>query len=205
MKKILLCLFLLIGLTISAKNLVVHDSNFVTQFKKEDTLLFTSVENTCTLNVTIASTLDIPTSEFFVIEEALNGTAPYTYLLDGNPSPNESLFYALTLNVGTHTVIVQDANGCIGMGTFYVSGLLTSDFVLPNFEFYPNPVKTILTISNTSIIDEIVFISIKGDKLLTKQINNLYSEIDLSNFSKGIYFLKIKAEGKEKTIKFIKE
>lgn len=85
------------------------------------------------------------------------------------------------------------------------STLGTNDLAIKNFEYYPNPVKNVLTISNTSIIDEVTFISIKGETLLTKQINGLRSEIDLSNFSNGIYFLKVKAEGAEKTVKLIKE
>lgn len=81
----------------------------------------------------------------------------------------------------------------------------TDDLTIKNFSYYPNPVKNVLTISNTSNIDEVTFISIKGETLLTKKINGLRSEIDLSNFSKGVYFLKIKSEGAEKTVKLIKD
>jgi len=81
----------------------------------------------------------------------------------------------------------------------------TNDLVIKNFNYYPNPVKNVLTISNTSIIDEVTLMSVKGETLLTKRINSLHSEIDLSNFSKGIYFLKIKSERTEKTVKLIKE
>jgi len=51
---------------------------------------------------------------FFVSEGFLNGTAPYTYLLDGNPSPNGNMFYAANINPGIHLVEVTDANGCKG-------------------------------------------------------------------------------------------
>jgi hypothetical protein len=85
------------------------------------------------------------------------------------------------------------------------NALGTNDLIIKNFTYYPNPVKNVLTISNTSIIDEVSLISIKGEKVLTKKINSLRSEIDLSSFSKGVYFLKVKAEGTEKTIKIIKE
>ncbi|HKO76647.1 MAG TPA: T9SS type A sorting domain-containing protein, partial [Flavobacterium sp.] len=85
------------------------------------------------------------------------------------------------------------------------STLGTEDLAIKNFSYYPNPVKNVLTISNTSNIDEVTFISIKGETLLTKKTNGLHSEIDLSNFAKGVYFLKVKAEGTEKTVKLIKE
>nr|WP_315249656.1 T9SS type A sorting domain-containing protein [uncultured Flavobacterium sp.] len=89
--------------------------------------------------------------------------------------------------------------------TTKLSTLGTPDFDITNLSFYPNPVKNVLTISNTSIIDEVTFISIKGETLLSKKINDHRSEIDLSNFSNGVYFLKIKSEGAEKTVKLIKE
>jgi hypothetical protein len=89
--------------------------------------------------------------------------------------------------------------------TVKLGTLGTNDFVIKDFTYYPNPVKNIFTISNTSVIDEVVLISIKGETLLTQKINSLRSEIDLSNFSKGVYFLKVKSGGAEKTVKIIKE
>ena len=204
LKKLYL-LLILTNLMVSAKPLAVPYSNFETNFKNVNLIVPLKNKSTCELNVIVGGTLDIPTSVFFVTEEFLNGTAPYSYLLDGNPSPNGNIFYASTLSPGMHLVEVTDANGCKGSATFYSEGLSTSNFVLPNFKCYPNPVKNLVTISNTTIIDEVKLISIKGDTLITKQINSLISEIDLSNFSKGIYFLKIKTDGIEKTIKLIKD
>ncbi|WP_163409135.1 T9SS type A sorting domain-containing protein [Flavobacterium ajazii] len=83
--------------------------------------------------------------------------------------------------------------------------LSNDDFVLPNFKFYPNPVKNKLSLSNTDNIDEIEIFSVSGKSVLVKKINNVHSEIDLSNISTGVYFLKVKSEGKIKTIKIIKE
>jgi hypothetical protein len=114
------------------------------------------------------------------------------------------MFYAENITLGLHLLNVTDANGCKGSATFYSQGLSTSNFALHNFKSYPNPVKNLVTISNNTIIDEVKFIYIKGNSLLTKQINGLNSEIDLSSYSKGIYFLRIKSRRTEKTIKLIK-
>lgn len=89
--------------------------------------------------------------------------------------------------------------------TVQLNALATTDFVLGNFKSYPNPVKNNLIIQNTSIIDEIILLSITGKTVLNKKINTLRSEIDLSTFSSGIYFLKVKSEGAEKIVKIIKE
>lgn len=83
--------------------------------------------------------------------------------------------------------------------------LSTVDFVLPNFKFYPNPVLHNLTISNTSEIDEVEIYSPSGTTVLSKKINSDHAEIDLSNVSTGVYVLKVKSEGKTKTIKILKK
>ena len=89
--------------------------------------------------------------------------------------------------------------------TVKLNTLGNNDFILENFTYYPNPVKDFLTLSNISLIKEISLISIKGEILLVKQINSLQTEIDLSNYPKGVYSLKVKSEGKIKTIKIVKE
>lgn len=198
-------LLVLCSLSVSAKQLEISYFNFKTNFKNVNPILPKKIQKTCELNVVIGGTLDTPTSTFWVNEGFLNGTAPYTYLLDGKPSPDGYMFYAEKINSGLHLVEVTDANDCKGSATFYSLSLSISDFTLPNFKCYPNPVKNLVTISNTGEIDEINLISIAGNTLVTKKINSINSEIDLSNFSKGIYFLKIKSEGTEKTIKLIKE
>ena len=192
-------LLILFCLTVNAKQLDASN------FKNGNSVLPKKIQKSCALNVVIGGTLDTPTSVFFVVEAFLNGTAPYTYVLDGKPSPDGYIFYAAKLNPGMHLVEVTDANGCKGSATFFSSSLSTSDFALPNFNCYPNPVKTSVTISNTAVIDEINLISITGNTLLSKQINSINSEIDLSDFSKGFYFLRIKSEGTEKTVKLLKE
>lgn len=83
--------------------------------------------------------------------------------------------------------------------------LSTDDFVLPNFRYFPNPVQHSLSLSNASNIDEVELISVSGKSIFAKQINNTHSEIDLSNISSGLYFLKVKAEGKIKTVKIVKK
>ncbi|MDX6192030.1 T9SS type A sorting domain-containing protein [Flavobacterium sp. Fl-318] len=83
--------------------------------------------------------------------------------------------------------------------------LSTPDFELGYFKFSPNPVKHILTLDNKESIDEIEIFSTSGASVLFKKINTTHSEIDLSSLSTGIYILKVKANGKVKAIKFVKE
>lgn len=90
--------------------------------------------------------------------------------------------------------------------TAKVSGSLsTPDFELADFNFYPNPVKHILTIKNKSAIEDLQIFAVSGQSVLFQKIDNTHAEIDLSNLSKGMYILKVKSDGKEKAMKFIKE
>lgn len=89
--------------------------------------------------------------------------------------------------------------------TTVVNNLSNDSFNFSHLNFFPNPVKNSLTISNTSTIDEVEITSILGQKMIVKSVNDLQTEIDLSELSNGIYFVKITSEGQEKTVKIVKE
>ncbi|MFV8332111.1 T9SS type A sorting domain-containing protein [Flavobacterium sp. GSP14] len=109
---------------------------------------------------------------------------------------------------GTTYYASQTINGIESIERLAVtvkSGTLGIDeLAFKNFSYYPNPVKNGITISNDSVIDEVTFISVKGETLLTKKLNSLSTEIDTSNLSTGVYFLKVKSGEVKKTVKIIK-
>jgi hypothetical protein len=41
--------------------------------------------------------------------------------------------------------------------------------------------------------------------MLSKKVNELQTEIEMSSLSNGIYFVKVTSEGQEKMVKIIKE
>jgi hypothetical protein len=85
----------------------------------------------------------------------------------------------------------------------FVAGL--TDIAFSGLQYYPNPVKDVITFSNTSNIDNIAIVNITGQTILSKNVDNTTAQIDLSGLSEGIYFAKIASDGKTKTIKIIKE
>ncbi len=89
--------------------------------------------------------------------------------------------------------------------TEFVETLSNSNFAFTNLNFFPNPVKNSLTISNALIIDSVEITSVLGQKIITLKVNNLQTDIDFSGISNGIYFVKVTSEGQEKTIKIVKE
>lgn len=89
--------------------------------------------------------------------------------------------------------------------TAKLNTLSTPDFILSNFKYHPNPVKNTLSIDNTAVIDEATLFSVSGKVVFDKKINSMHSDLDLSHLATGIYILKVKSEGQEKTIKIVKE
>ena len=89
--------------------------------------------------------------------------------------------------------------------TEFVAALSNENFAFTNFNFYPNPVKDNLKISNNSIIDSIEIVSLLGQKIISKNVNALETEINLSELSSGIYFVKVGSLGLEKSFKIIKK
>ncbi|MDN3675603.1 T9SS type A sorting domain-containing protein [Flavobacterium branchiarum] len=89
--------------------------------------------------------------------------------------------------------------------TAKLNTLSTPDFILSNFKYHPNPVKNTLSIDNTAVIDEATLFSVSGKVIFDKKINSMHSDLDLSHLATGIYILKVKSEGQEKTIKIVKE
>lgn len=89
--------------------------------------------------------------------------------------------------------------------TEFVTTLSNPNFAFNNLNYYPNSVKNSLSIANTSLIEEIEITSLLGQKILTKKINELQTELNLSELANGVYFVKVISEGQEKTVKIIKE
>ncbi|MFM9988177.1 T9SS type A sorting domain-containing protein [Flavobacterium sp.] len=106
--------------------------------------------------------------------------------------------------------IFFDFNPAIVTNTFnteFVSALGISEFENKEFVVYPNPTNGIVVISlknNSNIIDSIIVNDVLGKTIFSRKINSFSSEIDLSNVSKGIYFIKIKSGEQEKVQKIIK-
>ncbi len=91
--------------------------------------------------------------------------------------------------------------------TEFVPLLGVNAFASDTFEYYPNPTSDIVTfnLKNTSTaIETIEVMDVLGKTLFTKTYNYSNASIDLSNLSKGMYLVKVKAAGQEKTVKITK-
>jgi hypothetical protein len=116
---------------------------------------------------------------------------------------NQSFFpaeignYAVEVTMGSCT----ELSDCILFDT-----LSTEAFVSDYFKISPNPVKSILTID--SIVNANLYIQLynaSGQLVIDTTSNNKITELDLSKYVSGIYFLKVKSYDKSKTFKVVKE
>jgi hypothetical protein len=174
----------------------------------------------------LAANVEITNNKITV--NTTGGTAPYAYELVNETGITTAFQTSNIFNdvpAGNYLVRVKDARNCTSVyngiaiyetaapsktGKTSSAVQITkepakSDLTAADFTFYPNPVQDILTINNTSIIDEVQILSVSGNSIFTRKINNTQSEIDLSNLSTGIYILKVTSQGKEKTTKIIKQ
>jgi len=177
----------------------------------------TATSNTITINVTsnIQASISISVSPSNIINQGDNATFTATNT-NSVPSP----FYQWKLNninVGTNSNIYSNSNllngdqikcilssssSCV-TGSPATSNTITmtittgiSDFDFNNeIKIYPNPVKNKLIVQFENFKNfEIKLVNVLGKEIYNQKISNEKTEINLSEYSKGIYFLIVDTE-----------
>ncbi|MES2545581.1 MAG: T9SS type A sorting domain-containing protein [Bacteroidota bacterium] len=119
--------------------------------------------------------------------------------------------YAVGDIINNTAYIYFDFNPAIVTNTFateFVTALGVQGFVNSQFSAYPNPTTGIITIAlknSAGSIDNITVTDVLGKTVLSNTVNAANTTVDLSNLTKGFYFVKIQAEGLMKTLKVVKE
>lgn len=96
--------------------------------------------------------------------------------------------------------------GQIGGGVgFYSSDTLiaVNEMLFDDIEVYPNPTSAMLTIdagSNWSAVSALEFYDLSGRKVWTERLTGRTTLVNLSNFSGGIYILKLNGTAVRKKI-----
>ena len=70
---------------------------------------------------------------------------------------------------------------------------------------YPNPTNAMVTISGEQEIVALVVYNLLGQEVLTKSINATETTLDVSQFPKGTYMMKLKTVNTVQTLKVIKQ
>jgi hypothetical protein len=122
------------------------------------------------------------------------GTAPYTY----EWNTGETTQSILPDSSGTYYCIVTDANGCEDWSNQYVyTSTSISELNSNKMSVYPNPTKGILNIEFNNFDNRytsLSIVNILGDEIYTEELDNTFikysNQLDLSEYSNGIYFVK---------------
>jgi hypothetical protein len=88
------------------------------------------------------------------------------------------------------------------------SDIILSDLNItadPDLQVFPNPVKGILTIQNGKEIKSISLIDISGRILLTLKVNSNELSLDMSHFTRGIYFIRVATSYRTYMMKVVNE
>ena len=107
--------------------------------------------------------------------------------------------------------IYFDFNPAIVTNTFtteFVAALESESFNADEFAVYPNPTSSILNIQSkfNTTISEVNVYDLLGKQLLNKEMAVSTTEIDMTNYSPGLYLLEVVSENNQKSIhKIIKK
>lgn len=121
------------------------------------------------------------------------GVAPYTYYWSTTDTTED----LSSINSGTYTVTVTDANGCSLNETIVLDISTGVNIVLNDeaFLIYPNPAKDWITIESKNLNNTIFTITtINGQLLMSEKLNSTKSSFNISSLSSGIYFYEIRNE-----------
>ncbi|RYY31978.1 MAG: T9SS type A sorting domain-containing protein [Sphingobacteriaceae bacterium] len=102
----------------------------------------------------------------------------------------------------------QTLNGIESVERYPVTAVMVlgmKNQALAELRYYPNPVKEVLTISNTAAIDGVVIYSTLGQVVLEQKPDTQDALINMASLESGIYIVKISSNNQQKTIRIIKQ
>ncbi|RXR19241.1 T9SS type A sorting domain-containing protein [Flavobacterium amnicola] len=116
------------------------------------------------------------------------------------------------VNNTTYYAASSTSSGCLSgrlapgrLGVLVQETLHVDGFNKDSFKTFPNPVKNIFKVSYIKNISNVSVTNLVGQEVLSKKVNALQTDVDMSALSSGTYLVKVTSEGLTKTIKVIKE
>ncbi|MFO7844689.1 MAG: T9SS type A sorting domain-containing protein, partial [Bacteroidales bacterium] len=138
-------------------------------------------------------------SDGSVTVEATGGTGALSFILTPGGIENQTGIFE-NLSPGDYTVEVTDVNDCGPVTTNLTVGYpnaIASVHSAENIRLYPNPTSSKFTLaidSDQAASYTFEILNISGQRLLKETIQSsgdLLKEFDLSEYAKGIYFIKV--------------
>jgi hypothetical protein len=137
----------------------------------------------------------------------VSGTNIVWYASDANATSGTYPIPSTQLLANTTYYATQTVNGCTSSTSLAVTitTLANQDFDMTQFTLYPNPVIDLLNISYSQDMTSVKIFNMVGQQLLSKQINSNSTQIDMSGYANGAYFIQVTTENAMKTVRVIKK
>ena len=125
--------------------------------------------------------------------------------LTGTTNPG---IFNSTASDGSLTVKFYSDQGVVAAGwnaTVICTGTLgveDADFL--DYSYYPNPTTGNVAITSKDAITEVIVYNVQGQLLYNQKMNELSTNVDISQFASGTYFFKLKINNKEANFKILK-
>lgn len=148
-------------------------------------------------------------SEATVANLVATGNNIVWYATEANALGNINPLASTTelVNGEDYFAVQTTAAGCRSVASLAVTVSVTlgnPTFDLKGLKFYPNPVTNVLNIEYTGTITGVEVFNMVGQKIASKNVNEIATTVDMSNLASGSYFVKVKAENGSRTIKIMK-
>jgi len=189
-------------------NGTIYDANNLTGTEVFTNVGINNCDSLVTVTLTIEDEIDVSTTTSGLTVTANSTGATYQWLDCGNNNQPiagaTNVEYTATAN-GDYAVVVtvgscSGTSPCVNINSIGIVQQ-TNDI---NLSIYPNPVTNKLTIGNNEIkINTISILNITGGVVKTTTENT--NVIDVSNLTKGIYFVQIHTDNGLVRKKFVKE
>ena len=164
----------------------------------------TTVSTTSTVNIIGANGVTTSTnascgtcSNGIAAVSPIGGNAPYTYTW--SPSGGNAAT-AINLAPACYSVAIKDASGCITTKTVcvaFTTGLQNSTLNSSVVSIYPNPARSSVTIEYNGYVFNYAMYNNLGQLVASNKNNTNKAQINLTEFSKGIYIIEVEI-GKDK-------
>ena len=80
----------------------------------------------------------------------------------------------------------------------------SADTMKIEWSYYPNPTTGNVAITSKDAITEVIVYNVQGQLLYNQKMNELSTNVDISQFASGTYFFKLKINNKEANFKILK-
>ncbi|PBQ30367.1 hypothetical protein CNR22_00845 [Sphingobacteriaceae bacterium] len=109
-----------------------------------------------------------------------------------------------------YTVSGTGANGCVGKTTYVLNVDACTGLSKVNatsgIKLYPNPTAASFVVeSNSTSVKTIEVVDLTGRVILTNTNSDLNTNINISTFANGVYYVKVKSENATEVIKVVKQ